>query len=199
MLSNPGAQGQDAVERRLGKVRPTLNARIAKMKDGTTHLAGTKLEHAVDIDTGVVVGRADPSGRRKGADRTARFRRRRTPLGAQPRRGLCAGAERGGAVHRGRRQGLSFARNPAARSGRRPAAGRRASPNPSRPRATCVGMATRRRGKRSTPIACGWIGYRARDDAHGEKWSSARSPTSSIAAVCVEPGCADGRTSTSAT
>ena len=49
----PEAQGQDAVERRLGS--PTdRDARIAKMKDGTTHLA-YKPEHAVDLDTGVVV------------------------------------------------------------------------------------------------------------------------------------------------
>ena len=35
-------------------------AKIAKMQDGTTHLA-SKPEHAVDLDTGVVVGgRAAP-------------------------------------------------------------------------------------------------------------------------------------------
>ena len=49
----PQAQGQDAVERRLEEPdRP--DAKIAKMKDGTTHLA-YKPEHAVDLDTGVVV------------------------------------------------------------------------------------------------------------------------------------------------
>ena len=37
------------------------------MKDGTTHLA-YKPEHAVDLDTGVVVARADPSGRRRRYD-----------------------------------------------------------------------------------------------------------------------------------
>ncbi len=49
----PQAEGQDAVERRLEEPdRP--GRRIAQMKDGTTHLA-YKPEHAVDLDTGVVV------------------------------------------------------------------------------------------------------------------------------------------------
>ena len=51
------------------------DARIAKMKDGTTHLA-YKSEHAVDLDTGVIVAAAihpaDEGDRR-------RFRRRWTP------------------------------------------------------------------------------------------------------------------------
>src|SRR5271166_4470344 len=49
----PQAQGQDAVERGL-KSPTDPEAKIARMKDGTTHLA-YKPEHAVDLDTGVVV------------------------------------------------------------------------------------------------------------------------------------------------
>ena len=41
----------------------TSPAKIAKMKDGTTHLA-YKPEHAVDLDTGAVVAAELPPGRR---------------------------------------------------------------------------------------------------------------------------------------
>src|SRR3954463_1087815 len=64
-------------------------ARIAKMKDGRTHL-GYKPEHAVDLDTAVIVGGKDPLGRpgrhpdpsehagtRRGDARSHRRRRRR--------------------------------------------------------------------------------------------------------------------------
>ena len=51
--SGPQAQGQEALEPGLGS-RSDPEAKIAKMKDGTTHLA-YKPEHAVDLDTGAVV------------------------------------------------------------------------------------------------------------------------------------------------
>ena len=51
--SGAEAQGQEAFRHGLGfEERP--EAKIAKMKDGTTHLA-YKPEHAVDLDTGAVV------------------------------------------------------------------------------------------------------------------------------------------------
>ena len=50
--SGPQAQGQEAFEDWVSKSDP--EAKIAKMKDGTTHLA-YKPEHAVDLDTGAVV------------------------------------------------------------------------------------------------------------------------------------------------
>ena len=52
--SGPQAQGQEALEPGLGFPGATPEAKIAKMKDGTTHLA-YKPEHAVDLDTGAVV------------------------------------------------------------------------------------------------------------------------------------------------
>ena len=52
--ARPQTQGQDAVERGLDS--PTdPDAKIAKLKDGRTHLA-YKPEHAMDLDTGSVVG-----------------------------------------------------------------------------------------------------------------------------------------------
>ena len=123
-------------------------AKIAKMKDGTTHLA-YKPEHAVDLDTGVVVAApihpADQSDT-KTLSPDSRSRR------AQSRRGR-AGADRGRALRAGRRQRLSCARVVEGARGRR--SGRRASPNPSRPTATFAGAATRRRGARSTPTGRG--------------------------------------------
>ena len=51
------------------------DAKITKMKDGRTHLAH-KAEHAVDLETGAIVGR-DGAGRRRG--RHARRCPRRWP------------------------------------------------------------------------------------------------------------------------
>ena len=123
------------------------DARIAKMKDGTTHLA-YKPEHAVDLDTGVVV--AAPIHLADEGDTTTLS----PTLGAAARNldavGLSPGEE---ALRRGRRQGLSFARTIEGSGRRRVEDAHRRTR--SRPRATCVGMATRRRAKRSTPIVCG--------------------------------------------
>ncbi len=80
------------------------DARIAKMKDGTTHLA-YKPEHAVYLDTCVVVAApihpADEAIRR-------RFRRRCSPTRATSTRLGWRLAR--GTLRRGRLQGLSFAR-----------------------------------------------------------------------------------------
>ena len=81
------------------------DARIAKMKDGTTHLA-YKPEHAVDLDTGVVV--AAPIHPADQGDTTT-LSPTLEAAAAQSRRGR-VGAERGGALRCRRRQGLPFAR-----------------------------------------------------------------------------------------
>ena len=123
------------------------DARIAKMKDGTTHLAD-KPEHAVDLDNGVVV--AAPIHPANEGDATTlsptleAAGRNLDAVGLAPSEDAPCVVVADKGYHARTIEG----------SGRR-ACGRRASPNPSRPRATCVGMATRRRAKRSTPIACG--------------------------------------------
>src|SRR5208283_741848 len=68
---------------------------------------------------------------------------------------------------------------------------KRASPNPNRPGAIGAGMATRRPGEPSTPTGrvCNQ-GSGARPCADAASWSSAPSPTCSIAAACAAPGCA---------
>ena len=78
------------------------DARIARMKDGTTHLA-YKPEHAVDLDTGVVV--AAPIHAAEQGDTTTLSPT--LEVATHRSRGGRAGAERGRALRRGRRQGLS--------------------------------------------------------------------------------------------
>ena len=39
----------------IGRIRTNPDAKITKMKDGRTHL-GHKAEHAIDLDTGAIVG-----------------------------------------------------------------------------------------------------------------------------------------------
>ena len=169
------------------------DARIAKMKDGTTHLA-YKPEHAVDLDTGVVV--AAPIHPADEGDTTTLS----PTLGAAARNldavGLAPSG--GGTLRRGRRQGLSFARTIEG-SGRR-----RVEDAHRRTRAVqgLPALAWRRGGAQSGLRQSRAAEIRisgARRCAGAEKWSSAPSPMSSIAAACVEHGCADGRTSTSAT
>ena len=82
-------------------------ARIAKLKDGRTHLA-YKPEHAVDLDTGAIVAAADPR-RRSG--------RHHDPAGdAEGGRSQPGGGRRrpdgGGAGRAGGRQGVPLARWP---------------------------------------------------------------------------------------
>jgi len=81
------------------------DARIAKMKDGTTHLA-YKPEHAVDLDTGVIV--AAPIRPADQGDATT-LAPTLEAAARNPRRDR-AGADQGRALRRGRRQRLSFAR-----------------------------------------------------------------------------------------
>jgi hypothetical protein len=75
--ARPHAQGQEAVERGLEASDPG-DAKIARMKDGSTHLA-YKPEHAVDLDTGVIVAApvsTSPTPTTPGR-RPARWRQRR--------------------------------------------------------------------------------------------------------------------------
>ena len=48
---------------RIGWSKTDPDSKIAKMKDGSTHLA-YKPEHAVDLDTGIIVAATDPCRRR---------------------------------------------------------------------------------------------------------------------------------------
>ena len=80
-------------------------AKIARMKDGTTHLA-YKPEHAVDLDTGVMV--AAPIHPADEGDTTT-LSPTLEAAAQQSRRGRPR-AERGRALRPGRRQGLSCAR-----------------------------------------------------------------------------------------
>ena len=164
------------------------DARIAKMKDGTTHLA-YKPEHAVDLDTGVVVAAPiHPADEGDTTTLSPTLERRR----AQPRRGR-AGAERGGTLRRGRRQGLSFARTIEG-SGRR-----RVEDAHRRTRAVqgLPALAWRRGGAQSglRQSRAAEIGYRARDDAPARRNGRAllrpcprsRRHASSMAARTGEP------------
>ena len=133
------------------------DARIAKMKDGTTHLA-YKPEHAVDLDTGVVV--AAPIHLADEGDTTTL-----SPTLAAAARNLDAveHAPSETILRRGRRQGLSFARTIGG-SGRRPVedAHRRTRAVQGLP-----ALAWRRGGAQSglRQSCAAEIGYRARDDA----------------------------------
>ena len=167
-------------------------AKIAKMKDGRTHLA-YKPEHAVDLDTGAIVAAeihpADqgdtttlPETLEAAADQPGGGRRR---------------ADAGGPGRAGRRQRLSLARRPEG-------PGRRGLEEPHR-REEGAGrqpLARRRRGPagglQQPHPACarGWPRKRS---SCGPSWSSAASPSPSIVAACVAPGCAAARTCTSAT
>src|SRR6516165_10623987 len=80
-------------------------AKIAKMKDGTTHLA-YKPEHAVDLDTGVVV--AAPIHPADEGDTTTLSPTLEAAACNLAEVGLAP--ERGGALRNSRRQGLSCAR-----------------------------------------------------------------------------------------
>ena len=80
-------------------------ARIAKLKDGRTHLA-YKPEHAMDLDTGAVVAAEMHSADRGDTSNPARHPRECRPA---PRRGR-GGAERRGTYRDGGRQGVSLAR-----------------------------------------------------------------------------------------
>src|ERR1700734_3578742 len=154
------------------------DARIAKMKDGTTHLA-YKPEHAVDLDTGVVVAApihpADAGHRR-----------------AQPRRGR-TGAERGCSLRRRRRQGVSRARTiEGSRRRRVEDAHRRTRAGQGLP-----ALAWRRGGAQSglRQSRAAEIGYRARDHAPARRvgrallrsYPRSRRHASSLAARTGEP------------
>ena len=76
----PGSTGpaRRRARTRTGPTRTIRDAKIAKMKDGRTHLAHTA-EHAVDLDTGAIVGvtvQGRECGRHDDPGRHARHGRR---------------------------------------------------------------------------------------------------------------------------
>ena len=168
------------------------DAKIARMKDGTTHLA-YKPEHAVDLDTGVIVAApihpADEGDTTTLDPHAGRRRRRTSPRSASPRR-------RKSPANWSPTRAITHARSEGPR--RRPLedAHRRAD---AEPRAICAGTATRRRARRSMPTATGCDRASARRPcASAARSSSAASPMSWNAAACAGHGCAAAKTSTSA-
>jgi Transposase DDE domain len=155
-IDTPSAEDLARFDRkRKGKTLPNADwesptdpeAKIARMKDGTTHLA-YKPEHAVDLDTGVVV--AAPIHPADEGDTTT--------LSPTIEAAACNLAEVGLAPSQDERCVLVADKGYHARGQLKAlegAFGRRASPNPNRPRAIFVGTATTRRGKRSTPTGRG--------------------------------------------
>ena len=167
-------------------------AKIAKMKDGTTHLA-YKPEHAVDLDTGAVVAAELPPGRRGRHDDAGED--------AGGGQGESRGGGRGTDGRRpGRmcdRQGLSL--TVGLKGARRRAPGRRGSPSPSR-KVLRAGTATGRPAGQSPTTGPGC--YRAwprKPSSCAPRSSSAPLRTTSIAAACAGHGCAGARTCTSDT
>ena len=167
-------------------------AKIAKMKDGTTHLA-YKPEHAVDLDTGAVVAAelhpAD-EGDTTTLPKTLETAKENlasvdaAPTAEDPAR-MCD------------RQRLSL-------TGGLEGLGQRPVEDPDRPspsrRASRAGAATRRRGARSPTTGPGcYRGWPRKPSSCAPRSSSAPSPTTSIAAACAGPGFGAARTCTSDT
>ena len=135
------------------------DAKIAKMKDGTTHLA-YKPEHAVDLDTGVIV--AAPIHEADQGDTTTLDPTLEEAEKNLVRRGTCADA--GGSLRSRRRQRLPFARR-FERSRRRPMedAHRRAATEQG-----LFAMAWRRRGARGGLWQSQPVEFRRRQGGHAQ-------------------------------
>ena len=165
-------------------------ARIARMKDGTTHLA-YKPEHAVDLDTGAVVA-AEVHAADEGDTTTITgtldaARRNLTRVGAPPSSDDPAECVADKGYHS--RAVLK------AWTGVR---GRPGLPNRSA-KASRAGTATRTRAGRFTTTARGCAQrWGSRRCANGRNWSSAPSRTSWTAVACAGRGCGAGRMSISA-
>ena len=176
-------------------------AKIAKMKDGTTHLA-YKPEHAVDLDTGAVVAAelhpADEGDTRRFSATTLE----KTLAAAE-------GESRGGGRGTdGRRPGRMCDRQGLSLTGGLEGSERQSLEDPDRgaPRlrasrpAFRAGTVMRRRGARSpTTVRGSSPGSPARPSSCAPRSSSAALPTTSIVAACDEPGCAGERMCTSET
>ena len=167
-------------------------AKIARMKDGTTHLA-YKPEHAVDLDTGAVVAaEIHPADEGDTTTLPGTLQAAAANLAKVDRR-----ADDGRAGRTRRRQGLSLPRGAEGPRRRRlEDADRRAAAH------GVPSLARRYRGagrrlRQPQPPALG--GRQGRRCDNGPRSSSDRSPTIWSAAACAGPGCAAGKTSTSAT
>ena len=123
-------------------------AKIARMKDGTTHLA-YKPEHAVDLDTGVIV--AAPIHEADKGDTTTLGDTLETAKANLSAVGLAPTPGRSLRDHRGQR--LSFTRGFERAS--TTANGRAGSASLCRRRAICAGKATKQRATPFTPTAHG--------------------------------------------
>ena len=166
-------------------------AKVAKMKDGRTHLA-YKPEHAVDLDTGVIVAAAlhpadegdttTIAGTLMAAEKNL-AQISAAPTTDQPSELVADKGYHSRAVLKSLDHGC----------------GRRALPNPSS-RVFHAGAATTRPARRSMPTAPAWVrGSASRRCGGGRKSSSDPSPTISIGAACGGPGCADAKISTNGT
>ena len=166
-------------------------AKIAKLKDGRTHLA-YKPEHAVDLDTGVIIAAAlHPADQGdtttiEGTLTTAEKNLAQVSAAPTTDKPSELVADKG---YHSRALLKSLVGG----------AGRRVSQNPSS-RAFPVGTATTKLVRRSTQTAPAWVLRSASSRCGGgRKSSSGRSPTPSTEAACGGPGCADAKMSTSAT
>ena len=167
-------------------------AKIAKMKDGTTHLA-YKPEHAVDLDTGAVVAAelhpADEGDTTTLSKTLAKAEANLEAVDAAPTSedpAECVADK-----------GLSLTGG--LEGSERQSPGRPGSRRPSRP-AFRAGTVMRRRGARSpTTVRGSSPGSPARPSSCAPRSSSAALPTTSIVAACDEPGCAGERMCTSDT
>ncbi len=167
-------------------------AKIAKMKDGTTHLA-YKPEHAVDLDTGAVVAAelhpADEGDTTTLSKTLAKAEANLGAVDAAPTAedpAECV-ADKG------------YHSRTVLRALDTTVPGRPGSRRPSRP-AFRAGTVMRRRGARSpTTVRGSSPGSPARPSSCAPRSSSAALPTTSIVAACDEPGCAGERMCTSDT
>ena len=166
-------------------------AKIAKMKDGTTHLA-YKPEHAVDLDTGAVVAAelhpADEGDTTTLSKTLAKAEANLEAVDAAPT------SEDPAEMRRRQRLSLTGGLEGSERQSLEDPARR-----PSRP-AFRAGTVMRRRGARSpTTVRGSSPGSPARPSSCAPRSSSAALPTTSIVAACDEPGCAGERMCTSDT
>ena len=173
----------------VSKIDP--DARIAKMKDGTTHLA-YKPEHAVDLDTGAVIAaELHPADQGDTTTLAATLTAAEANLAAVDT-APTADAPAELVTDKG-----YFGRHVLKPLQDGPWKTRIAEPKGKG--ISLAGTATTTRGGPSTTTGRGCCrGLRRRRSSCAPRSSNAPSPTSSIAAACAEPGCAVAKTSTNA-
>ena len=162
------------------------------MKDGTTHLA-YKPEHAVDLDTGVVVAApihpADEGDTTTLSPTLDAAARNLDAVGLAPSEDAPCVVVADKGYHA--REQLKALEGGVWKT-------RIAEPEPSKGYLRWHGDEAARKAVDANRVRLDRISG-ARPCAGGENWSSGPSPMSSIAAACAEHGYADGSTSTSAT